>query len=174
MSENAIKLVDDEGHERKFTRAACWKGGEVWLGNGQIIVIGTPNPEEDDDSPEAHNCDAMGCGTDHVVYRNVIPTDEEVRAALADYEVRLDAAIADAKASARCFWCELVTVKMDSAELQQHYRTCEKSPLVAELAKFRSAIASAASFIKSALSNGDGDWAHRYLSKLLETWGEFG
>ncbi len=38
---------------------------EVFVGKGQVIVIGCP--EEDD---EEHNCDVMGCGSvEHIIFR---------------------------------------------------------------------------------------------------------
>jgi len=35
----------------------------------QIVICGTPNDIEDENDPLYHNCDAMGCGQNHVLYR---------------------------------------------------------------------------------------------------------
>ena len=43
---------------------------EAWDTGTQFVIIGTPNDCEDENSPEYHNCDAMGCGSCcHVVAR---------------------------------------------------------------------------------------------------------
>ena len=46
--------------------------GEAYDTGHEIVIIGTP-PEFDDsvpdDDPRRHNCDAMGCGCAHVLYR---------------------------------------------------------------------------------------------------------
>ncbi len=39
------------------------------LGN-EIVITGTPM-EKDDDSDGKHNCDAMGCGCEHVLLRGL-------------------------------------------------------------------------------------------------------
>lgn len=54
-----------------YERIARFRGGEVWTGHGEskrdeVVVVALPHPGDD---PEAHNCDAMGCGTDHVIAR---------------------------------------------------------------------------------------------------------
>lgn len=41
---------------------------EAYMGNGEIVVCGTPEPDD-----ESHDCDAMGCSTfSHVVYRSTL------------------------------------------------------------------------------------------------------
>jgi len=46
--------------------------GEAYDTGDEIVIIGTP-PEFPDsvleDDPRRHNCDAMGCGCAHVLYR---------------------------------------------------------------------------------------------------------
>ncbi len=39
--------------------------GHVFIGKGEVVVTGIPPAEPED----AHNCDEMGCGWDHVLYR---------------------------------------------------------------------------------------------------------
>ncbi len=46
----------------------CYRIGD------RIIVMGEPNPTEDETSPSYHNCDAMGCGClGHVIARITLP-----------------------------------------------------------------------------------------------------
>ncbi len=57
-----------------YTRAVRFAGGEVWTHeNGGIVVLGSPYSTPNDDDPDAHNCDAMGCGLDHVVFKATLP-----------------------------------------------------------------------------------------------------
>lgn len=44
---------------------------QVWKGPKDIVIIGTPDESEDEET--GHNCDAMGCGWDHVLWRIPIP-----------------------------------------------------------------------------------------------------
>ena len=37
--------------------------------DGEIVICGTPPNEESKDENDWHNCDAMGCGQEHVLYR---------------------------------------------------------------------------------------------------------
>lgn len=39
----------------------------VWIGLKDVVITG--QPEESDDEETGHNCDAIGCGWDHVLYR---------------------------------------------------------------------------------------------------------
>jgi len=41
----------------------------VYVSDTHVIVTGSPHPTEDENDPRYHNCDAMGCGREHVVYR---------------------------------------------------------------------------------------------------------
>ena len=44
--------------------------GEVFIGdNGYLVVVGDPPPDGHLPEERRHNCDAMGCRHDHVVYR---------------------------------------------------------------------------------------------------------
>ncbi len=46
--------------------------GEAYDTGDQIVILGTPPDFPDsvpDDDPRRHNCDAMGCGCAHVLYR---------------------------------------------------------------------------------------------------------
>jgi len=39
---------------------------------GEVVVLGHPDRDDEDlpdDSPDAHNCDANGCGQTHVLWR---------------------------------------------------------------------------------------------------------
>ena len=44
---------------------------EVFVNDTMLIVTGVPDECEDEESPDAHNCDAMGCGSvgPHVICR---------------------------------------------------------------------------------------------------------
>lgn len=46
--------------------------GTAYDAGDEIVILGTP-PEYDesvpDDDPRQHNCDDMGCGQAHVLYR---------------------------------------------------------------------------------------------------------
>ena len=46
--------------------------GEAYDTGDQIVILGTPPDFPDsvpEDDPRRHNCDAMGCGCAHVLYR---------------------------------------------------------------------------------------------------------
>jgi hypothetical protein len=53
---------------------------EVVLSGDELVVIGTPDPDEDEEI--GHNCDAMGCGQAHVVIRAKITHIDAALAAL--------------------------------------------------------------------------------------------
>lgn len=39
---------------------------EVWTSpQGDVVLLGAPEPDD-----ESHNCDANGCGQDHVLWRH--------------------------------------------------------------------------------------------------------
>jgi hypothetical protein len=42
---------------------------DAFYHRGFIIVCGQPPVDVAEDSPDYHNCDAMGCGCDHVLAR---------------------------------------------------------------------------------------------------------
>ena len=45
---------------------------EVFLYDGEIIITGQP----DDEKPELHNCDVMGCSSvSHVIFRGEVYSD---------------------------------------------------------------------------------------------------
>lgn len=49
----------------------------VNVGNGEIVVCGMPHETEDETDPRFHNCDAMGCGYEHVLFRaRLAPPDQ--------------------------------------------------------------------------------------------------
>lgn len=54
--------------------------GRAYDAGDEIVVLGDP-PEPDpawsDDDPRHHNCDAMGCGQAHVIYRFQKPASPE-------------------------------------------------------------------------------------------------
>jgi hypothetical protein len=56
-----MKIPDGvpSGYERQMV--------QVWKGPKDIVIIGTPDESEDEET--GHNCDAMGCGWDHVLWR---------------------------------------------------------------------------------------------------------
>ncbi|HEU6452879.1 MAG TPA: hypothetical protein VFT57_15790 [Gemmatimonadaceae bacterium] len=64
--------------------------GTAYVGRGEIVVTGTPPQDEDEEM--GHNCDAMGCGSCHVMYRAPFPTPTPARSEAAGGEER---AIAD-------------------------------------------------------------------------------
>ena len=66
MSETA-KTPYDEG----FTEIA----ENVFIGKGEVVVVGQPWDGEDENDPAAHNCDAMGCGQWHVLHRAPLKSD---------------------------------------------------------------------------------------------------
>jgi hypothetical protein len=41
----------------------------VHVSASEVVVLGTPPGVEDENDPAYHNCDAMSCGQEHVVYR---------------------------------------------------------------------------------------------------------
>ena len=46
--------------------------GEAYDTGDEIVILGTPPDFPDsvpEDDPRRHNCDAMGCGCGHVLYR---------------------------------------------------------------------------------------------------------
>src|SRR5690349_16918545 len=47
-----------------YEEVVRFRGGSVWSDGRGIVVLASPYT-----SDESHNCDAMGCGQDHVVYR---------------------------------------------------------------------------------------------------------
>lgn len=51
-------------------------GVEVWLTDKpEYIVLATPF---ETDNEEDHNCDQMGCGSCHVIWRSEVSTDAEL------------------------------------------------------------------------------------------------
>jgi hypothetical protein len=49
----------------------------AFICGNEIIICGDPPNEQDDPGGELHNCDANGCGQDHVLYRlplSVLPS----------------------------------------------------------------------------------------------------
>lgn len=58
-----IKSADDVYHSEPVKVGTAYEKG-CW-----IVVCGEPNDTEDENSPDYHNCDAMGCGWEHVLYR---------------------------------------------------------------------------------------------------------
>jgi hypothetical protein len=47
---------------------------EAYIVRGQIVILGVP-----DEGDEFHNCDAMGCGCCHVIYRLPLPVTHNIR-----------------------------------------------------------------------------------------------
>jgi hypothetical protein len=46
--------------------------GNAYDAGNEIVICGDPTEEHDDwpeDDPRRHNCDRMGCGQSHVLYR---------------------------------------------------------------------------------------------------------
>lgn len=46
--------------------------GTAYDAGADIVILGIPHDEDvswSDDDPRRHNCDAMGCGQAHVLYR---------------------------------------------------------------------------------------------------------
>lgn len=67
------------------------RGAEVHLTAGELIVLGTP-----DDEDESHNCDAMGCSSvSHVLFRFPLP-DGVPAASPLPQQIPLDPRIAQA------------------------------------------------------------------------------
>ena len=45
---------------------------EVWQSpSGDVVVLGSPKTRDGEDD-ESHNCDANGCGQDHVLWRGSV------------------------------------------------------------------------------------------------------
>lgn len=132
--EGTVHAVDDDGIKRPFAQRAVWRGGAAYTGDGQIVITGSPLTEDPNAEESAHNCDAMGCGQDHVVWRFSIPMPDEIRDALKQHRAEIDELIAKADATVGCHWCGESTPRDDVEALGTHLRTCSKSPLVAELA----------------------------------------
>lgn len=44
---------------------------EVYEHSNQVVILGEPDTEglSEDEAVERHNCDVMGCGTHHVIFR---------------------------------------------------------------------------------------------------------
>ena len=128
---------------------AKFEGGEIWIADGQFIVLGSPFNEEDPVTGETgHNCDALGCGSAHVVYRETIPTAQEM-GALYDQKVEeLNRGIAE---GSTCYWCSEAAKVPLSAAKTQHFRTCEKSPLVQEVARLRELLREAREHVADAV-----------------------
>lgn len=48
---------------------------EVWLSSsGEVVVLGVPRDRDGNDIE--HNCDANGCGMDHVLWRGRVGSKE--------------------------------------------------------------------------------------------------
>lgn len=48
---------------------------EAWLSpDGELVILGKPAPSEDE---LAHNCDAMGCGMSHVLWRGQLAKESK-------------------------------------------------------------------------------------------------
>lgn len=60
----AIKV--DDGIPKGYVRVTAFTNGE------KIVVVGSPM-DEDGDEENGHNCDAMGCGWDHILAITDVP-----------------------------------------------------------------------------------------------------
>ena len=67
--------MKEDGTPEGFECVARFTVGSIYVGKGQVVVLGMPKSDD-----ESHNCDAMGCGQDHVVYRARI-VEESARGA---------------------------------------------------------------------------------------------
>lgn len=47
------------------------KAHQIWSSEHEIVVLGSPD-SDDEDGEDSHNCDANGCGQDHVLWRQRI------------------------------------------------------------------------------------------------------
>lgn len=64
-----------DGNPDGYKRVALFDGGEV-LSNGRtVVVLASPHRDEPEDHPDSHNCDAMGCGSSHVIWRGRLAGD---------------------------------------------------------------------------------------------------
>ena len=52
-----------------------WWPLNAYSNGEEIVVMGTPTHNEElaEDAPEQHDCDEMGCGSDHVLARFRVP-----------------------------------------------------------------------------------------------------
>jgi hypothetical protein len=52
----------------------------IYIKGNQIIVVGVPYEYENlsDDDPRHHNCDVMGCGWEHVLWRGTLPGSDKI------------------------------------------------------------------------------------------------
>ena len=67
------------------------RGEQVWSieinDHSEVVVLGSPPDESEQDDENTHNCDAMGCGYVHVLFRGSIVSEDE-NASLAVYPER--------------------------------------------------------------------------------------
>ena len=76
--------MSDRDELNKLKRACLERTPEgtrlAYLTGNELVLLGNPDPEEDLDSPDAHNCDAMGCGSmEHVVKRRRLSLEQMER-----------------------------------------------------------------------------------------------
>jgi hypothetical protein len=57
------------------------------INKNEIIVIGVPPDESENDAENTHNCDEMGCGFNHILFRAYIVSEDD-NAELAVYPER--------------------------------------------------------------------------------------
>lgn len=66
-----LALKTPDGIPAGFTQMD--KYTRVYVSDKWLLVTGTPDESEDEET--GHNCDAMGCGWEHVLYRFPLTTE---------------------------------------------------------------------------------------------------
>jgi len=80
--------------------------GQAFDAGHEIVIVGVPKSDVPEDSPEFHNCDAMGCGSfSHVLYRFPKPLQTLERQMSLDIEANALKWIADTIAADKAKGC---------------------------------------------------------------------
>lgn len=59
----------EDGNPEGYKRVARFDCGEVVSNGRTAIVLASPHRGEPEGHPDSHNCDQMGCGSSHVIWR---------------------------------------------------------------------------------------------------------
>ena len=67
----AVPVVDERwnpAYPGQYVRAGWWNI-QAYSDGKEVVILGIPPDEESETEEDAHSCDAMGCGFDHVIAR---------------------------------------------------------------------------------------------------------